>query len=478
MAVLAFENNGHYGWNSSDTDHTIVQNGLNWLFSTASTTPISGANSAGNPDVSGDGYGIFWAGDSGDCVQGGTSEPDACVYETPMVLMAIVASNAKTNVTTTGPTGVVGRTYIAVAQDIVDWIAWAQNSKPGCCGVYEGGWRYDPQTPDGSDNSVSQWPVVGLLAAQLWGVNAPSWVATELQKWIKADQDLSGTPATNPYYGAFDYLPGEELYSPAESAAGIAELTYVGASKTNSSILAAEGYLYSDWTPSGGSPCCSDWNWNIGDLYDMYAVMKAERLTTPTPSNVTNYAGNAIINWYNGVGQYADSLLANQGGDGHWNNWVPVSEGDDVSNYLGTAWGVLILEYVASVRVTYTLSANVADANTLLPIPGVTVTAVGPTSQSGTTGANGWVTFDNVQGGTYNVAASKSCYLPTRLSSQIIDLDRSIVVNMTLTQNPDCVRPTPEFGASSVMTMIIAALGAAVVILVRPKKLQARTKTR
>jgi hypothetical protein len=441
MAVLAFENNGHYGWNASDPDHTVVQNGLNWLFSTASTVPISSASSAGNPDVSGDGFGIYWAGDSGDCVKGGTEAPDACVYETPMVLMAIVGSDAETAVTTMGPTGVTGRTYIAVAQDIVDWIAWAQNSKPGCCGVYEGGWRYDPQSGAGSDNSVSQWPVVGLLTAQLWGINAPSWVGTELQKWITADQDLTGTPATNAYYGAFDYLPGSGLFSPAETAAGIMELTYVGATNTSASILAAEGYLYKDWTPNGCTPSegCG-WNWNIGDLYDMYSVMKAMRETTPTPTvYITNYANTASINWYNGAGQYADSLLAKQGPDGHWNNWVSVNEDDDVSNYLGTAWGILILQQF-TVHVPNNLAVQVVDT-TSTPISGANVAAVGPTTQSGVTNSTGWVQWNRIQGGSYDVTASKNCYAST---SQTVDLTKNTTITLTL-EPASCVSKVPQF---------------------------------
>ena len=471
MAVLAFENNGHYGWDSSDTYHTTVQNGLNWLFSDAYTQTINGANSAGNPDVSGDGYGIWWGSDGY-----GNS-----VYETPMVLAAIIASNSQTQVTTTGPTGVVGLTYSHVAQDIVDWIAWAQNSKPGCCGVYEGGWRYSPQSGD-SDNSVSQWPVMGLLAAQLWGINAPSWVGTELLKWTTSDQELTGTPTTNPTYGAFDYTPGRQL-SPAETAAGILELTYAGVPDTDSRIQAAEGYLYADWgaTLFGPAGYSYDgeygWNFNIGALYDMYSVMKAMTDTTPTPTTyIPNYADTASIEWYNGAGQYADSLIANQGTDGHWNNWVSWAENGDVSNNLGTAWGILILEYVPVV-VTYTLEVDVVN-NVGNPISGATVGAVGPTTLGGTTDASGKAVFNDVQAGTYDVTASMSCYTS---ASQEVDLDKSTVVKLTLEPGSCTGVGVPEFGASS-SVMVVAALCAFLVLLMgskspmRSKKPQINTR--
>jgi hypothetical protein len=405
-AVLAFENSAHYGWNTSDPYHNTVQNGLNWLFSQASVQAIDGTNSAGDPDTNGNGFGIGWYGDG---------QP---VYETPMALMAIVASNAQTSVTATGPTDVVGRTYLDVAQDIVDWIAWAQNSV-ATNGQYEGGWRYWPQYGD-SDNSLSQWPVMGLLAAQLWGVNAPSWVKTELQKWVTASQDLTGNYLTNPVYGAFDYQPSFGLYTPAESATGILSLTYIGAANTDSRILAAEGWLNKDWTPDGWSTNgWFGWNWNIGDLYGMYAVMKAMKLTIPVPTTfVTDYTGSAGIDWYNGTAQYADSLLAHQWADGHWNNWVSVEEGWLISDVLGTSWATLILEFIP-VRVTYTLTVHINDAKTNNPIPGADVVAVGPMTLSGVTDG-GMVVFNGAQAGTYHVTASKTGYISASVDVTLI----------------------------------------------------------
>jgi hypothetical protein len=489
MAVLAFENNGHYGWNSSDSYHNVVQNGLNWLFSQAtvvtSTNPdpnglyFPGTDTAGTcpgptcVDVSGDGYAIGWYGDS------------YPVYETPAVLMAIVACkgsghNCETDLTTTGPSGVIGRSYSAVAQDIVDWIAWAQNSVPAA-GISEGGWRYVPQSylfygpTAGSDNSNSQWPVIGLMAAQLWGLNPPPWVATELQKWISAEQDLTGTPSTNPQYGSFGYYLGVP-WGPCDTAAGILELTYVGVPKTDPRILAAEGYLYSDWYGSSVAPCLGSGvnvNCNIGSLYNMYAIMKAMRLTIPSATTfIPNYANTTSIEWYNGTNQYADALVGNQSADGHWNNWVNWFENDSVSNYLGTAWGILIL-LPTVVVVHYDLGVHVVD-NVGNPISGATVGAVGPTTQSGTTNSTGWVQWNAIQGGPYDVTASKACYVS---ASQSVYLDRNTFITLTLQPSPSCIS-TPEFGASSMMTMIIAAFCAALVILIRPKKLRAQTNTR
>jgi len=437
MAVLAFENapNSHYGWNASDPYHTTVQNGLNWLFSQAKAVSISGNNSAGNPDSNGNGLGIAWYMD------------DNSVYETPMVLMAIIASNAPTNVTTTGAPNVVGRTYYDIAVDIVDWIAWAQNSVRAD-GEYEGGWRYNPQQvsgyPDsaGSDNSVSQWPVLGLMAAQLWGINASAWVLSELLKWTTTDQNLNGTYLSNPVYGSFDYYPGRGLCTPAETAAGILELTYCGANETDPRILAAEGYLNKDWNPSGWSPngVENSWNWNIGDLYDMYAVMKAARLTTPNATQfILSYNGTDGIDWYNGTGGYTDALIANQGPangfpDGSWNYWVSVGDADEVDNSLGTAWGTLILEFVF-IKVFWQLTVNVVDASSDTPILGAYVNVEGQqgNSYNGTTDSNGQVVLPALLAGSNTVNVSQAGYYST---SMPVDLTSNMAVNLTLKRIP------------------------------------------
>jgi hypothetical protein len=406
MAVLSYENapNNHFGWNLTDPYHTTVQKGLDWLFSQASVVPI-GVQAAGNCDTNGNGFGIGWYTDG---------QP---IYETPMVLMALVASQAPTNVTTTGPANVIGRSYHDIAVDIVDFLAWAQCDAPS---AYRGGWRYQPNEGD-ADNSLSQWPVLGLMAAELWGINASAFVKSELQYWTTYSQNLVGNYNTNYFYGSFDYMPGVNFNSIAETAAGILELTYCGYDKTYSNITAAEGYIVRDWLTNSG------WRVNIGNFYAMYAVMKACRLATPAPIEfIANYTGSPTIEWYNGTSQYADQLVTSQGIDGHWDQWV-APEG--VATDLSTAWGVLILEFVP-VRVEYTLTVHVVDANTNSPISGANVLAVGPQNRSGTTDG-GTVIFNGTQAGNYVLYASKPGYT-------------SASVNVSLTKDTETtIRLTP-----------------------------------
>ena len=425
MAVLSFENapNSHYSWNLTDPYSTTVQKGLDWLFAQAGVQVLSN-QTAGNPDTNGNGIGIYFS--TGDTV-----------YQTPMVLMAIVASGnqsqGRVEIATTGPANVAGRSYYNITVDIVDWLAWAQNE----AGTGRGGWRYDPNSAD-SDNSNTQWPVLGLMAAELWGINAPAFVESELLNyWVPYTQNLAGNYSTNYFYGAFGY--GDSYWGPtgletiAETSAGILELTYCGVDKTDPRIMAAQGYIARDWLTNSG------WRCNIGNFYAMYAVMKACRLVTPTPIEfIANYTGDPSIEWYNGSGKYADELVTNQCSDGHWDQWVAP---ESVATELSTAWGVLILEFVP-VRVEYTLTVHVVDANTNSSISGANVMAVGPQNRSGVTDG-GTVVFYKTQAGSYTVTASKIGYTSAS-TGVMLNMDREVTVALTSSVHPATVIIEPE----------------------------------
>lgn len=324
----------------------------------------------------------------------------------------------------------------------MDYLAWAQCDSGGG----RGGWRYGPNYGD-SDNSVSQWPVLGLMAAELWGINAPAFVKSELTYWTTKDQVLSGDPTTNPFYGAFDYQPGYGLFTIAETSAGIMELTYCGYDKTYPNITAAEGYINRDWLTNSG------WRCNLGNFYGMYAVMKACRLATPTPIKfIANYDGSNGVEWYNGTNEYTDLLLAHQGSDGHWDQWV-APEG--VPTDLSTAWAELILEFVP-VRVTYTLTVTVLDAVTAGPIAGADVLADGPETHSGTTGTDGKIMFDGIQAGSYQVSASATVHLPSTPQTVLV----TSTTDFTIRLHP--LNPVPEVPLGTIValaSMLIALVG-------------------
>jgi hypothetical protein len=408
MAVLAFENAHHLPGNVSDPYHMNVTNGLNYLLSQARVQAI-GPRPTGNPDTSGDGIGIYFD----DFIDGGAS---VSCYETPMVLMTLVGSGNASRAATTGPANVTGRTYHDIATDIVDWLAWAQNDNT--TGIYEGGWRYHPFYGS-SDMSVTQWVVLGLLTAELWNINAPSWVPKELAKWLAVDQDLTGNPTSNYFYGCFYYEPSNQLDDVADSAAGILGLTYCGVNTTDPRIIAAEGYITRDWYTTQGT---GGWRNNFGDFYAMYSIMKTMELTLPVPTKyIENYSGTPTIEWFNGTNQYADWLIANQYSKGYWlgtNN----PEEDTTGQNLDTAWATLILEHIP-VIVKYPLVVQVVDAYTNEPISAAVVSLIGLENQTATTGADGTVFFNESLAGSCLISVSKTGYITAEKTADLTQIE-------------------------------------------------------
>ncbi len=427
MAVLAFENGGHYGWNASDPFSSTVQNGLNWLISQGQNITLS-EQTAGNPDTSGTGIGIEWMGDG------------YPTYETSMALLAIIGSDAKTNVTLPGPLGV--RTYQAIAKDTVDYLCFSQvnpvlNSTGQNTNLEAGGWTYGTDNDNSysaySDQSNTGWPVFALAGAELWGIYPPQWVLNELSVWIHTDQNLVASPTTSTLYGSFGYYAyngkvDDILGQVSETAVGIEELTLEGALSTNSSIVAAEGNLNQMWTYNGGG-----WDVNMGNLYAMYNVMRACRDAVPPIQYISYFNGTNGVEWYNGTGQYADQILAAQSAGGYWTNggWVSWAGSGDYSPELSTALACLILEpYVVNIATLFTLTVTAQDSQTLNPISGASVTASGPKTLTGTTAGNGKIVFSNVQAGNYAITVTAGGYSSSATVSVSVTSNTNYAVNL------------------------------------------------
>ncbi len=132
-------------------------------------------------------------------------------------------------------------------------MAFAQNEPD--VGVWRGGWRYGPNY-DRSDMSVTQWPVIGLEAADSnFGTSVPQYVKDELEIYLEADQDPDG---------GFGYTaPGGNV---ARTGAGLACLAWIGTSVADVPVTSAVSFIDNNWI----------WD-NMGNLYAMYAVMKGMR---------------------------------------------------------------------------------------------------------------------------------------------------------------------------------------------------------
>lgn len=236
------------------------------------------------------------------------------MYETGIVMMALEASCHPEKIVEVPGSLVNGWRYDEVMQATVDFVAWAQNDD----GDARGGWRYEPNSGS-SDNSVSQWPVLGLMSAAGWGIEAPGEVKTELEDyWLDFSQGGDGCFGYN--------APGSYVSGPvAVTASGLIQLTYCGVTTDDSR-----------W--ADGRECiCKNWgNSNIGNLYTMYGVMKASM--TAQPDEVWWYTCTSED--YEWQPLYDEWLIANQDPAGYWG---PGPWGDEI---LCTEWALLILQKV------------------------------------------------------------------------------------------------------------------------------------
>jgi hypothetical protein len=239
----------------------------------------------------------------------------AAIYESGLGLMALATTDAPDRVARTGPPFYVrGQTYYSITQDVADWFAWGQNDKES--GTARGGWRYRPNSGD-SDNSNTQFPVLGLAAAEdNWGITVPAWVKDELRDyWLAYTQDSGG---------GFGYMNPGDWNNVGKAGAGIMDLTWTGVLATDARIARASQFIEAHWNdqPDGS------WDGNVGEFYAMYAVKKGSQL-----ANIHRY-GSHVWDY-----EYAAYLVRVQKPDGRF---------DDAGNMGGwqpmnTAWGVLIL---------------------------------------------------------------------------------------------------------------------------------------
>ncbi len=316
MPVLAFENQGHLPINDFDEDiyAEYVKAGLDFLTSILRTQAMS-VQGAGDPEeivpgnTDNNGLGVY---------------PQSCYtgYETGMVMMAMVGSgplgsSAPDLVAPNGPAGIVGRTYRELVVDMVDYCAWAQTEPSQ--GYYRGGWRYQANYPN-SDNSVSQWPSIGLEAAETnWGIFPPGFVKNELELWINNTQHSGGY-----YDGAFYYQTSFARDAIPATGAGTCEMAFCDIPQSDTRFQRALAYLERAW----GS------GYNKGFHYSMYGVAKGCRIAVDDFGELSEVNFIGSIEWYP---DYAQHLIVTQNANGSW----PTSEW---SAYLCDAWSLLVLQ--------------------------------------------------------------------------------------------------------------------------------------
>lgn len=243
------------------------------------------------------------------------------IYETGLIMQTIVATDNPDFVVPWGTHA--GWTQLDIVKDMVDLIAFAQNDVNH--GVHRGGWRYGPNYGN-SDNSNSQWPVLGLMYAEDWGVYAPSWVKSELLYWLDYSQETIAEGGD----GGFGYNNWYSYEDHDVTGAGITMLTYCGVPTSDPRIQDAIAWIGANWNnPFYGTHFYQ----NVGFSYSMYAVMKAAMLQ---PNIITQFGTH---NWQD---EYDTWIIDNQKTDGSWygGSW------HTHNSYLDTAMNLLVLQRV------------------------------------------------------------------------------------------------------------------------------------
>jgi PKD repeat protein len=238
-------------------------------------------------------------------------------------MLALTSTGTPDRVARTGPVPYVrGQTYHQIVQDMVDWFAWGQNdADPGGEDDWaRGGWRYQPNSGD-SDNSNTQFPVLGLAAAQdNWGITVPQFVKDELLIWLAYSQNPNG---------AFGYMGPWGTLNVGKAGAGIQNLVWTGVPVRDTRVISAAHYIEDHWNDPIDD---ANQGSNVGDFYAMYAVKKGSQL-----ADIVNYGP------YYWDLAYTSYLVGVQQPDGHFDEDPTLGQWFRDWQPLSTSWALLIL---------------------------------------------------------------------------------------------------------------------------------------
>ena len=319
LALLKFETRAHelrldpLGPEYEYGDQVAM--GLAYLVTQGWSIPIV-PQPAGDPDGNGNGLGMYFTGCGGHQT-----------YNSGIALMALVASGHP-------------ELYGVTAQDTLDYLAFAQVEAgcpvdpPECAGFNRGGWGYEHNTCDWSDNSNGGYASLGIGFAAApapfgFGLTIPAFVPTELSLWLSVLQDPVNGDADD---GGSWYNPCW-LWSPwvniLKTGNMLYEMALTGDTPTTARVMDAIDYIERHWNDPAG--CDAGWR---GHRQAMFTMMKGfEALNI----DLLDLDGDGVpeTDWFDAV---STELVMTQNPDGSWpwDCW-----GDQV---LSTAWALLTLE--------------------------------------------------------------------------------------------------------------------------------------
>jgi hypothetical protein len=252
------------------------------------------------------------------------------VYSTSICLIALEASG-KPNRPNDGGIDFDGDsvpdTYFEVAQDIVDWLAFAQNDM----NKSQGGWGYSyyNNSYGGADNSNTGYVVLGLAAAEEFGCTIPGWVRRELNIWIDNTQ--------NPLDGGALYSPGSSSGNLLRTGNLIFEMTFYGDPPSTARFKAAVDYIEATWRSTTTNP---GWGYSqqVAEYQAMFCLMKGFEYSGIDYIDLDNN-NEPEHNWFD---EFATVLIEQQNKNGSW----PVCAHSDKYMILSTTWALLTIEKI------------------------------------------------------------------------------------------------------------------------------------
>jgi hypothetical protein len=326
FALAVLEHNAeHLGTTPLDSNylyHTNVQNGLNYLFSSAFY------------DV-GNGW-VYW------------NVPTSYnAYQSGPCLMGIARSGAPGAIVSGTSNGLNGKTYFQVAQMVVDWLGSAQVKSGNGTGAWY--YRKDPTLLSG-DQSATGWATMGLgYAVHSMGCTWPVGLLDRLALWNEYIQyhtpgaDFGGAGYMGPGSWTNTYKTGHLLFC----------LGLTGATATSPRVLDALTFMDTHWNDlTNGYNSWNSFGWRGNPPEELPSYIATVAATKGfTELGIETFNGH---NWYD---DFADVIVTNQWPDGHW-----LGGGyGEFENVRSTCWALLTLLRATS-HVPPTVSTRAADS--------------------------------------------------------------------------------------------------------------------
>ncbi len=261
-----------------------------------------------------------------------------------------------------------GSTYLDVAQDMVDFLAYGQVDPTNASTydpsptLHEGGWDYTAVnntsggTPWKGDNSNTGYVVLGLGEAQAFGATIPQWVKTELNVYIDYMQDdITGDAKDG---GSWYSWPGDGIgVNTLKTGNLIFEMALVGDTPTTQRVVDALDYLTVHWNNASGANSPPGWNGTPAQYQAMFTIMKGLEFM-----GIDNFNG---IDWFEDI---SDAIVAQQDQTAGptYGSWQSSSgRGEPV---IITEWALLTLERVAPPPPTTEVGLDVKPGSCPNPI--------------------------------------------------------------------------------------------------------------